>query len=334
MRRRTVGSTLAGALAGAALPAVALAAPAQQAVRQPAFRYQIGLMGDLLYSDEEFAKYPALMASLDAAPLAFVIHDGDFKSGSTLCDDATFSDRLAVFNRSAHPLVYLPGDNEWTDCHRENNGAYDPLERLAKLRASFFPGDGPRARSLGRRTIWLERMSNDPGYSKFRENVRWQWGNVTFVGLNVQGSNNNRGRTPEQDQEYLERNYANLTWLRLAFAQAKRSGNRGVMAVIQANPGFELPPAQRTGFEDFLGVLREETLEFDGQVVLVHGDSHNYQINKPMYSAANRRVENFTRVETFGTPDVHWVRATIDAGTPNVFSFDPVIVPQNVVRHR
>ncbi len=35
-------------------------------------------------------------------------------------------------------LVYTPGDNEWTDCHRSNNGKYDPLERLAALRNGFF----------------------------------------------------------------------------------------------------------------------------------------------------------------------------------------------------
>ena len=37
-------------------------------------------------------------------------------------------------------MIYVPGDNEWTDCHRANNGGYDPLERLAFLRAMFYPG--------------------------------------------------------------------------------------------------------------------------------------------------------------------------------------------------
>ena len=30
---------------------------------------------------------------------------------------------------------------------------------------------------------------------------------------------------------------------------------------------------------------------------------------------------NFTRVETFGAPDVYWIRATVDANDPNLFSF-------------
>ena len=36
------------------------------------------------------------------------------------------------------PLVYTPGDNEWTDCHRANNGAYNPLERLAFVRSTVL----------------------------------------------------------------------------------------------------------------------------------------------------------------------------------------------------
>ena len=103
----------------------------------------------------------------------------------------------------------------------------------------FFPGD----ESLGRRRLRLQRQSDDPAYASYRENVRWTQGNVMFLGLNVQGSNNNRGRTPEADAEYLERNYANLVWLRVGFDLARRQGNAGVMVVIQANPNFELPRA-------------------------------------------------------------------------------------------
>lgn len=296
-------------------------------------RYQVGLIGDLLYSDEELAKWPNLMAALDAAPLAFVIHDGDFKSGSSRCDDEVFEDRLRRFQASAHPFVFVPGDNEWTDCHRENNGSYDPLERLAKLRGMFFPGN----ESLGRRTLRLDRQSQDPAYAAYRENARWVHGNVLFLTLNVQGSNNNLGRTASADAEYLDRNYANLTWLRVAFDQARRGGLAAVMVVIQANPGFELPRdhPERTGFNDFLGALEEETLAFGRPVVLVHGDSHTFRIDKPMLATTTRRrVEHFTRVETFGTPDSHWVRATVDPADPAVFRFDPVLVPANLVDHR
>jgi hypothetical protein len=41
------------------------------------------------------------------------------------------------------------------------------------------------------------------------------------------------------------------------------------------------------------------------------------------------RLENFTRVETFGTDDVHWVKVTVNPYSTNVFSFEPVIVDEN-----
>jgi hypothetical protein len=37
----------------------------------------------------------------------------------------------------------------------------------------------------------------------------------------------------------------------------------------------------------------------------------------------------FTRVETFGSPDVHWVRGTVAEKNPEVFSFTPEIVDAN-----
>ncbi|MBI3533710.1 MAG: hypothetical protein HY068_14780 [Burkholderiales bacterium] len=93
-----------------------------------------GLFGDMPYSRWEREQLPALLNEMKREPLAFVVHDGDFKSGGTVCSDEVFLDMLGVFQSSYHPLVFVPGDNEWTDCHRKNNGSYDPLERLAKLR--------------------------------------------------------------------------------------------------------------------------------------------------------------------------------------------------------
>lgn len=107
-----------------------------QAIAQP---ITIGLFGDTSYSPRERELLPELMAEMDSEDLAFVIHDGDIKSGGAVCSDETFLDILGVFKASRHPLIYVPGDNEWTDCHRRSNGSYDPLERLDKLRALFFP---------------------------------------------------------------------------------------------------------------------------------------------------------------------------------------------------
>jgi hypothetical protein len=64
--------------------------------------------------------------------------------------------------------------------------------------------------------------------------------------------------------------------------------------------------------------------------VLVNGDSHFLQIDKPLKDAAGHTIENFTRVQTFGSDQNHWVGATIDPRDPQVFSFQQHIVAANV----
>ncbi|MBD2058957.1 metallophosphoesterase [Oculatella sp. FACHB-28] len=303
------------------------------AVAHPSFSqkgegFSFALIGDLPYDNDQIEKFGNLTDQINQSDSRFVVHDGDFKSGTDLCSDEVFAQRKQLFDRFELPLIYVPGDNEWTDCYRESNGSYDPLERLEKFRDLFTQGN----QSLGKRTLSLSRQSENSRFAKFRENVRWSYGDVLFVGLNVTGSNNGFGRTPEGDAEYRERNIANLAWMQEAFTLAKQNGDRGIMLIIQANPNFELEPAERTGFNDFLGALETETFNFRGQVVLVHGDSHYFRIDKPLLHFTHEGIpplENFTRVETFGSPNVHWLRATVNASNPNLFEFEQMIVDAN-----
>lgn len=291
-----------------------------------ATQFDVALIGDLPYNTEQDAKFFNLIKDINQSKVAFVVHDGDFKSSATRCTDELFLQRRDLFQTFRHPLIFIPGDNEWTDCHRTGG---DPIERLAKLRQIFFA----QPESLGQQRLKLTRQSSDSRYSGFPENVRWAYGNVLFVGLHVVGSNNNFGRTSEADKEYAQRNAANLSWLSSSFALARKDQRDGVMLIVQANPGFELSSndPNRTGFNDFIAALETETLAFDKPVVLVHGDSHYFRIDKPLVNTNNRkRIEQFTRVETFGSPDVHWLKATVDPQDPNLFSFDPVLVLQNL----
>lgn len=286
-----------------------------------------GLFGDTPYSAWERDHLPELMTEMDAENLAFVVHDGDIKNGSSECSDAVFRDMLGVFQASKTPLIYVPGDNEWTDCHRRSNGKYDPLERLDKLRELFFAGDT----SLGQRKLALKRQSQDRAFARYRENVRWEAGGALFVGLNLPGSDNNFYGTGHKDDggpvlEFVQRSAANRVWLAQAFAHARAKKLAGILIVIQANPEFEdLNKGKRQpGFEAFVTQLREETQAFAGQVVLVHGDSHWQQINQPMKDPVSREVvKNFTRVETFGFPFFGWIKATVDGRDPQVFRFSP-----------
>jgi len=318
------------------------------------------LIGDMPYDGRQEKEFDNLMKDIDAADVAFVVHDGDFwwdggawtenAGGLPPCSDDAFDDRLARAQRSKHPFIYVAGDNEWADCHRAKPRTYDPIERLEKLRKMYFPGDT----SLGQQKMKLVRQSDGPSYPKYRENVRWTAGDVVFATLHMIGSNNNLGRTPQMDAEYEERNAANLAWMHDAFELATRSGSRAVMIIAQADPYFQntwptymqeryalwaiglKPPTTRrtTGYDSFIAALEKETLAFGKPVVYVHGDTHIFRIDKPLVGHQSQRIiENFTRVATFGHPDTHWVRATIDPSDPNVFRFRQETVQANRLSH-
>jgi hypothetical protein len=299
-----------------ALPQV-LVAPPRGEGGSGVTRFEIGLIGDIPYNAEELRKTDILFRRLDSEKLAFVIHVGDIKGETTPCTDETFLREKKRFENSEHPFFYVPGDNEWADCY---HSGYDPVERLERLREIFFVGDT----SLGEETIPLTRQGAD-----YPENVRWTYGDVTFLGLNVPGGNNNRVREPE---EYAARTKANLEWIRKGFDRAEADGSSAIMVAIQANPGFERPPEKRAGYNAFLATLERETVAFDKPVVLVHGDTHTFRVDKPMKPAkGGRQIDNLTRVETFGSPDVHWVRASVNTSDPKVFTFQPEIIEENTV---
>ncbi|CAA9448828.1 MAG: putative transmembrane protein [uncultured Rubrobacteraceae bacterium] len=290
-------------------------------------KFEVGLIGDIPYNAEQEIQTQNLFEELNREKLAFVAHDGDIKSGSSACLDEVYSREFDRFESSRNPLVYTPGDNEWTDCHRLPNPSPEeanPLNRLDLVRQTFFATD----ESLGKKTIPLARQSEE-----YPENARWSRGGVAFATLHVVGSNNNRpttlanGTVVGNEEEYEARNAANLEWLAGTFDAARENGSAAVMLVIQANP-FEEDTAQPSGFADFKAALEEETVAFGKPVVLVHGDTHTYRVDKPAISSG-QPVPNFTRVETFGSPNVHWVRASVDTHTPEVFSFRPEIVEEN-----
>ena len=308
----------------AGLSAAAVAKPSQNAKGGP---FDVALIGDIPYNALQEVQTARLFEELDREKLAFIAHDGDIKSGSSACTDDVYGKEFRRFEASRNPLVYTPGDNEWTDCHRPPNPTpeeADPLDRLAYLHGVFFPDDD----SLGQKEIPLQRQNED-----YPENARWQRGGVTFATLHIVGSNNNRPTTlPDgtvigNEEEYRARNAANLEWLAETFDEAEEDGSPAVMLVIQANP-FEEDTAEPSGFSDFKDALEREVVAFDRPVVLVHGDSHTFRIDKPVIS--EERPLNFTRVETFGNPDVHWVRAKVDPRDEEVFSFEPEITEENV----
>lgn len=312
--------------------------------------YSLALWGDMPYAKADDAPaIPALIADINASDIEFSLYDGDIKDGGSECVDAVYTDAANMFNSLKKPLIYVLGDNEWTDCHRTNNGGWNALERLDHIRKTMFA----TPETFGAQKMIVEHQGS-PG-EKFVENTRYAKDGAMFVGLNIPGSNNNKvndadacakksDRTAEDcaadNAEYVERDAANTAWLKESFAKARSEGDKGLMVVIQGDIGFDVPeteddnesrPADRDGYFAFLDTLIAETSAFDGQVVLVHGDTHYFKIDKPLPDAFHM-LPNFTRVQTFGSPNVHWIKVDVDATTRDVFTFHPMIVPANATR--
>ena len=329
------------------LPPVILALAIAIVTAADAQGFAFGLWGDMPYLKEGDApKMPALIASINASDIAFSIFDGDIKDGSSRCTDNVYTDALAMFGKFTRPVVYIPVDNEWTDCHRLNNGGYDNLERLDHIRKVMFPVPG----SLGQTSMPLERQGKAD--EKFVENMRFTHQGIVFVGLNIPGSNNNKvldakdcstksARTPAQceadNAEYLERDAANVGWMQESFAIARERKAAGIVIVFQADPGFDLPETEDldeskapefSGYRNFMDRMVAETERCAGQVLMVHGDTHFFKVDMPLY-APTKLLPNFTRLQTFGSPAVHWVRVVADPANPRVFAIQPVIVGQN-----
>lgn len=303
-------------------------------------RFDFALIGDQQYDAESDAQFPRLLADIGRAEVHFVVHVGDFKPGTTVpCTDELLRGRKAQLEASRHPLIYTPGDNDWTDCHNPKAGGYVPEERLAALRRIFF---ADRA-SLGRRKLELEQQA------AFPENLRWRRSGVLFLTLHLVGSNNNL----DNAEEHRGRMAANVAWMREAFELAKREKAAAVAIFTHANPRFDratpggrlgslgIGPAPKTpsGFAEFLPALEREVVSFGKPVLFLHGDTHYFRVDKPLFRAGvfgggdrGRQVENFTRVEVHGYPEAHWLRVSVDPRQLSVFSFTEQIVESNRFR--
>src|SRR5262245_41440073 len=86
--------------------------------------FTFGALGDLPYSADEEERFPALIADMNREELAFVVHVGDFKRATETCSDEIFLQRREWFEQSRHPFIFVPGDNEWTDCRRPFGGGH------------------------------------------------------------------------------------------------------------------------------------------------------------------------------------------------------------------
>lgn len=279
------------------LAAAAPAAPPSWLVTgdAPYSRADLHRLGDLLNNNRD---------------VDFMVHVGDIKSGGSRCDDARYEPVAALFARQPVPVVFSPGDNDWTDCRRDSAGGYDPTERLAMLRHRFY-GD---ARVLRLASLDIHPVDGAPEVFWFRHS------GVLFINLHVVGSYNNRfPRRPSAMAEYRLRRRANHAAIQAALAQPDAS-DRAVVVIQHANPGLrrQRPHPGYQGMHQDLAALLAATRV---PVLLVHGDTHQFQFDQPWLGRPDG--QRLWRLEVPGYPRLAGIRVSLgeDPARPFVIAY-------------
>jgi hypothetical protein len=284
--------------------------------------------------------------------LAF--HTGDIKSGGSPCV-TLYYDRFADLANSLNvPTLLTIGDNEWTDCHRSG---FNPIDRLQYVRDRFYnhvtstaSSNTVRNRLGGGDTISISHFG--PYSRPYIENQYVIRDGIIFATLHVPGSNNNfrsggcAASLNEVDKgcvmanaEYVARNHAVVSALRIVFSTAKSQKLKGIMFVIQAHfwggtvekcnslriNVNNAEASVASGYKSFMKAFMEEVSQYHniGDVVVVHGDAHFFRNCRPTV------YNNVAFVMVPGSADVSWALATINSerSLSNVFSFQHIHRP-------
>lgn len=321
---------------------------------QSANPLDIAVIGDTPYGNAAIALFPAMVNAINADPkVREVVHVGDLKSGSEQCTDARLTLSRDLYNTFSDPFIYAIGDNEWTDCHRANNGGFNPLGRLDEVRSLVFSAPG---HTLGGRNMSVDAQ---PGYP---ENQRWVESRVTFSVFHIIGSNNGLDQwfgdrvvngvpapeTPAEGAsrvaEVTARQAANIAWLEQTFATAHAQNSVGIVLFFQADlwhPGDRADGAVFTAHQAWVDRFAQLAAGYDGKILLIVGDSHDYRVDVgvPWMQTyyGEPALPNVTQVvvdrsiespaSDAGTPSViEWLRLHVDPRSPDVFSWEQVIV--------
>jgi Calcineurin-like phosphoesterase len=321
----------------------------------------VAVFGDWPYNQNLLTNAPLLIESVNADPnVSLVIHVGDIHSGSQPCTSASILPPIPTsnpnwsaavyfqFQQFKKPLVYTPGDNEWTDCHKTKEfKSGDPLKELAAVRQLFFARPG-KTLGLEEKEVFSQSQYFDeqfPADAQFVENVIWQDGKVVFATFNLPGSNNdtlpwtNGFENPsKQAQEVANRTAADIRWLKAAFYLARTKQAKAVVLAVQADmwdPAAVAPGGDGlSAYTPFVQELANQSIQFGRPVLLLNGDTHLFEADHPLAMPSSPQglihhtlpVPNLTRITVQGSTNApaEWLRLTIDTTTPGVFSWTNV----------
>ncbi|BDF95090.1 hypothetical protein KAN5_19280 [Pseudoalteromonas sp. KAN5] len=255
------------------------------------------VMGDMPYTpiDElNLAPEGVLGRKINTTEHAFLLHVGDMKSGSEPCTDERLTKNKQLLSMlTAQPFIYTPGDNEWTDCDRDNlSPRYDELARLAYLKGLMYDS------AYFKKAQQLEKFNHQ---ANMVENARWQFADVEFMTLHIAGTHNGRRQILKSDKQLAyqqadARDANNLQWLAQATPTAK-----GYIIAFQADiythqteqPQCSAKVQQACdGFKVYRDALREFASTVKKPVLVIHGDTGPY--------CQQRLSNNLTRLNVPG----------------------------------
>jgi hypothetical protein len=251
MRKAVIAGSVA-VLAGL-LMAVAASAGSQGFVGNLLGPSTVAVFGDTPYGasygdTKQLVATPELIAAINADPsVSLALHVGDIHAGSDHCGESYNQKVLGLWQGTlgfADPLVYTPGDNEWSDCQKQKEGGWtfndasdvtqktctafsastacdgyvdptaaghlpgDPVDNLALVRKLFFPTPGV---TLGAKKLVLSQATlydrAHPTDAQYVENVIWVQSRTMFVTVNIPGGSNN-----DKDVWYAANKNAGKAW--------------------------------------------------------------------------------------------------------------------------
>ena len=321
----------------------------------------LAVFGDWPYSQVLLDNASLLINSVNAdKDVDTVIHLGDIHSGSMPCTSADILPPIATSNPNWNqkiffnfqqfnaPLIYTPGDNEWTDCHKsKEKSSGDPLKELAAVRQLFFAKPGKSLGGTEKRVLSQAEYfdAQHPSDAQFVENMMWMDSRVVFVTVNMPGSNNDTmpwtgifANPVAQAKEVAERTQADIRWLKIAFDVAEQNHAQAVVIGLQADmfdPEAVAPGGDGlSAYSEFVNVMADASVHFNRPVLLLNGDSHLYGFDFPLADPNSstgmihktRAVPNLQRITVQGSTNgpAEWLRLTIDPRHKPTFSFTNV----------
>ncbi len=238
--------------------------------------------------------------------IPFAIHLGDVGRPEYACSQEWRNQTLNNWQNLEKPVVFTPGDNDWTDCDRVQ---LDPLTELAQIRSTFYGEYGLLYGKNGLCTanIFSLQCEFQPSQT-LPELIQWSYNNIAFGSVHMVGSRNGwvdddpvRQLEVKQRVEGMKKLLSNLQ------NTALTNNNAAVVVATQVDP-FEGGECQGDYIE-LCNSLKELAQTVKVPVLFAHGDTNAYCFHKPF-----AHIDNLWRLNAAGDFKV------IDA---NMVYFDP-----------